>query len=158
MTDQHSQVQLYREGPNDKVFCFLKVERFHNELAIPGAYDDVDALGYIGGHSFNELIEFERIGTALALTDAARPNYTITLPAVTPHALGQLFHMLEVKTAMAGQLYGIDAFNQPGVEAGKVLAYGLMGRTGYEPAKRWIEAKQAGRPARPLQDIIDGLK
>ncbi len=93
----------------------------------------------------------------LALTDADRPNYTISLPAVTPYALGQLFHMLEVKTAIAGQLYGIDAFNQPGVEAGKVLAYGLMGRVGFGPAKQWIEDKQAGKPVPPLQDMIDGL-
>lgn len=130
VTDQHSQVQLYREGPNDKVFCFLKVGAFGTELEIPAGYPKVDALNYIGGHTFNELIEFERIATTLALTDVERPNYTITLPAVTPYALGQLFHMLEVKTAIAGQLYGIDAFNQPGVEAGKVLAYGLMGRKG----------------------------
>jgi len=157
VTDQHSQVQLYREGPNDKVFCFLKAGAFHTELDIPPGYPDVDALNYIGGHTFNELIEYERIATTLALTDAGRPNYTITLPAVTPYALGQLFHMLEVKTAIAGQLYGIDAFNQPGVEAGKVLAYGLMGRKGFGPAKQWIEDKQAGKPVPPLQDMIDGL-
>ena len=158
VTDQHSQVQLYRDGPNDKVFCFLGVGAFRNELEIPAGYPDVGALSYIGGHTFNELIGHERVATALALTDATRPNYTITLPAVTPHALGQLFHMLEVKTAISGQLYGVDAFNQPGVEAGKVLAYGLMGRKGYEPAKRWVEAKQAGKEADPLQDMIDKLK
>jgi len=158
VTDQHSQVQLYREGPNDKVFCFLRVEKFNGELEIPAGYPGVDALSYIGGHTFNELIEHERIGTTLALTDAARPNYTITLPAVTPYALGQLFHMLEVKTAIAGQLYGIDAFNQPGVEAGKVLAYGLMGRKGFGPAKQWIADKQAGKPVPPLEEMIGGLK
>ena len=158
VTDQHSQVQLYREGPNDKVFCFLKVGAFNGELEIPAAYPDVDALNYIGGHTFNELIEYERIGTALALTDARRPNYTISLPAVTPYALGQLFHMLQVKAAIAGQLYGIDAFNQPGVEAGKVLAYGLMGRVGFGAARQWIEDKQAGKAVGPLQDMIDGLK
>lgn len=158
VTDQHSQVQLYRDGPNDKVFCFLGVGSFRNALEIPAGYPDVEALSYIGGHTFNELIGHERMATVLALTDAARPNYTITLPAVTPHALGQLFHMLEVKTAISGQLYGVDAFNQPGVEAGKVLAYGLMGRKGYEPAKQWVQAKQAGKKAEPLQDMIDKLR
>ncbi len=131
VTDQHSQVQLYRDGPNDKVFCFLGVGRFANELEIPAAYPDVDALSYIGGHTFNQLIEYERIATIRALTDAGRPNYTIALPEITPYAIGQLFHMLEVKTAISGQLYGVDAFNQPGVEAGKILAYALMGRAGY---------------------------
>jgi glucose-6-phosphate isomerase len=158
VTDQHSQVQLYREGPNDKVYCFLGVGRFNHTVDIPPGYADVDALKYIGGHSFNELIEYERIATTLALTDAGRPNYTITLPEISAYTLGQLFHMLEVKTAISGQLYGIDAFNQPGVEAGKVLAYGLMGRQGYEPVKAWIEDKQAGRPTDSLDDMIDGLE
>jgi glucose-6-phosphate isomerase len=158
VTDQHSQVQLYREGPNDKVFCFLGVEHFGHTVAIPPAYQGVDAIAYIGGHSFNELIEYERVATTLALTDAGRPNYTITLPEVSAYTLGQLFHMLEVKTAMSGQLYRVDAFNQPGVEAGKVLAYGLMGRKGYEPAKQWIEDKQAGRATQGLDAMIDSLK
>ena len=158
VADQHSQVQLYRDGPNDKVFCFLGVGRFAGELAIPAAWPDVDALGYIGGHTFNELIEYERIATTLALTDAGRPNYTITLPEVTPYALGQLFHMLEVKTAISGELYGVNAFNQPGVEAGKALAYGLMGRPGYEAAKQWVEDVQAGKDVPPLEQITDNLK
>jgi glucose-6-phosphate isomerase len=158
VTDQHSQIQLYRGGPNDKVTCFLAVDSFHNDVPIPPAFETVDAIGYIGGHSFNELIEYERVATVLAMTDSKRPNYTITLPAVDPFALGQLFHMLEVKTAISGQLYGVDAFNQPGVEAGKVLAYGLMGRPGYAPAKQWVEQKQAGRDAGSLDGMIDGMK
>ncbi len=158
VTDQHSQVQLYREGPNDKVFCFLRVAAFRHTLDIPSAYENVAELAYIGGHSFNELIEYERVATALALADASRPNYTITFPTLDAYAIGQFIHMLEVKTAISGQLYGVNAFDQPGVEAGKVLACGLMGRTGYEPAKAWIEAKQAGRSVPPLQQMIDGLR
>jgi len=158
VTDQHSQVQLYRDGPNDKVFCFIAVERFATEIEIPAAYPDVDALNYIGGHTFNQLMQYERIATALALTDARRPNYTITLPQITPYTVGQLLHMLEVKTAISGQLHGVDAFNQPGVEAGKALACGLMGRAGYEAAKQWVEDRQAGKPVPPLQEMIDGLK
>jgi glucose-6-phosphate isomerase len=157
VTDQHSQVQLYREGPNDKVFCFLAVASFNNRLPIPPAFETVDAIGYIGGHTFNELIEYERVATVLATTDSGRPNYTITLPRVDAFAIGQLFHMLEVKTAISGQLYGIDAFNQPGVEAGKVLINGLMGRSGYAGAKRWVEDKQNGSQAPRLNEMITGL-
>jgi glucose-6-phosphate isomerase len=158
VTDQHSQVQLYRDGPNDKVFCFLGVGRFSHEVPIETAWPDVESLGYIGGHTFNELIEYERIATALALTDARRPNYTITLPDVSPFTVGQLFHTLEVKTAISGQLYGVNAFDQPGVEAGKALAYGLMGRKGYEVVRRWVEDKQAGKPAPPVQELLDRLE
>ena len=157
VTDQHSQVQLYREGPSDKVFCFLAVEKFRNELPIPAGYPDVEALAYIGGHTFNQLMEYERLATALALADAGRPNYTITLPEITPYSIGQLVHMLEAKTAISGQLYGVNAFDQPGVEAGKVLAYGLMGRTGYGLAKDWIAAKQAGKTVPPLDELLSRL-
>jgi len=158
VTDQHSQVQLYRDGPNDKVFCFLAVGRFRHTLGIPPAYAEVEALGYIGGHSFNELMEYERIGTTLALTDAGRPNYTITLPEVTPYAIGQLFHMLAVKAAVSGQLHGVNAFDQPGVEAGKVLAYGLMGRRGYEKMKQWVEDKLAGRKVPSVDELMKGTR
>ncbi len=158
VTDQHSQVQLYREGPNDKVFCFLRVAAFRHTLDIPPAYEHVEELAYIGGHTFNELVEYERIATTLALTDASRPNYTICFPVLDAYALGQFIHMLEVKAAISGQLYGVDAFNQPGVEAGKVLACGLMGRKGYEPAKAWVEAKQAGKSVPSLQQMIDALR
>jgi len=157
VTDQHSQVQLYRDGPNDKVVCFLAVEEFENTVPIPPAWPDVDSLSYLGGHTFNELITAERVATTLALTDARRPNYTIRLRQATPYTVGQLLHMLEVKTAISGQLYGVNAFDQPGVEAGKVLAYGLMGRPGYEAARRWVDEKQAGKPVPPVQDMIDGL-
>ena len=49
-----------------------------------------------------------------------------------PHVLGQLFQVYEMATAIAGQLYNVDAFNQPGVEEGKNLTYGALGRAGYE--------------------------
>lgn len=158
VTDQHSQVQLYREGPNDKVFTFLAVKQFKHSLKIPAGYKNVDALNYIGGHTFNQLLEYERIGTTLALTDACRPNYTITLPEVSAYTIGQLLHLLEVKTAISGQLYGIDAFNQPGVEAGKVLAYGLMGRKGFASARQWVKDKQAGKKVQSIDKLMKSLE
>jgi glucose-6-phosphate isomerase len=157
VTDQHSQIQLYQAGPNDKVICFLALEDYGEPLEIPPAYTDAEALGYIGGHTFNELIEYERLATSLALTDASRPNYSITLPEVSPYAVGQLLHMLEVKTAISAQLYGVNAFDQPGVEAGKVLACGLMGRKGYEAAAQWVQGKRAGKAVPPLEQLLRKL-
>jgi glucose-6-phosphate isomerase len=140
VTDQHSQVQLYAEGPFDKVFTFLAVKEFDGVLTVPERMKDVEGCGYLAGRTINDLMEAERRGTEIALTQAGRPNCTITLPRVSAHAVGQLLYMLEVQTAYAGKFYRINAFDQPGVEAGKVAAFALMGRSGYEEQRRQIES------------------
>jgi len=132
VTDQHSQVQLYAEGPNDKVFVFLRLEKFDKRLSIPKGRPAIEGLEYLGGQSFNTLIDVEQRATQAALTKANRPSCTITLPKVTPETIGELLYMLEMQTAYIGALYGINAFDQPGVEQGKQFTYGLMGRAGYE--------------------------
>ncbi len=152
VTDQHSQVQLYREGPFDKVITLIKIEKFGRNLEIPGQYQDVDALAYLGGQTFGRLLEAERMATELALTEAGRMNLCITLPEISAATVGRLFFVLEAATAMAGELYRIDAFNQPGVEAGKIATYALMGRKGYEEKA----AEIAARPARDEKFILGG--
>jgi len=140
VTDQHSQVQLYVEGPNDKLFTFIAVGKHRRDITIPKAFDDKEGAAYLGGHTLGGLFDAERAGTQYALTQAGRPNLTITLPRVDEESLGALLYMFELQTAMAGKLYRIDAFDQPGVEAGKIAAYALMGRTGFEAERAKIEA------------------
>jgi glucose-6-phosphate isomerase len=146
VTDQHSQVQLYAEGPNDKVVVFLRVEQFDKRLPIPKSRPAIKDLDYLVGKSFNKLIDVEQQATQAALTKARRPTLTITLPKVTPEAVGELLHMLEMQTAYMGALYNINAFDQPGVEQGKQFTYGLMGRAGYE------------HMADEYQEIVNGTK
>jgi glucose-6-phosphate isomerase len=130
-TDQHSQVQLYREGPNDKLINILEVKRFGKTAKIPAeALGSIEALGYLRGKSLNKLMAAELQGTVDALKISQRPVSRITLPKVDAHTVAQVLYMLEVETAMAGELYGIDAFDQPGVEEGKKLARKLMGGEG----------------------------
>lgn len=131
-TDQHSQVQLYVEGPFDKVFTILRVENFEHELLMPPAYPEKSSLNYLGGTTMADLMEVERRGTVYALTQAKRPNMTVTFPAVTPFTVGQFMYAMEVSTVFSGGLYRIDPLDQPGVEAGKIAAYALMGRPGFE--------------------------
>jgi len=131
-TDQHSQVQLYMEGPHDKVVTFLEVQAVRKDVRIPRRHRDLDSLGYLGGRTLGELIAAEKRGTEIALTAAGRPNLTYLLPRISAHVVGQLLYLFEFQTALSGELYGIDAFDQPGVEAGKVAAYALMGRKGHE--------------------------
>ena len=130
-TDQHSQVQLYMEGPQDKVIEIVEVGDHPRDLTIPEAYADLEGVGYLGGHTMAELLNVECDATRRALTEAGRPNSTIKLGAVNEGNLGYLFQALEVQTAITGTLYGVNAFDQPGVEAGKEITYKRMGRPGY---------------------------
>jgi glucose-6-phosphate isomerase len=130
-TDQHSQIQLYMQGPQDKIVEIVEVENHPRDLEIPRAYEDLDGVAYLGGHTLAELLNVECDATRKALTEAGRPNSTITLGTVSEENLGYLFQALEVQTAVAGSLYGVNAFDQPGVEAGKQITYKGMGRPGY---------------------------
>ena len=139
-TDQHSQIQLYNEGPNDKVINFIRVEEFDNTLEIPHIFD-YTGIGYLGGKTINQLINAEADSTRVALSDYKRPTVTISLPKVNAYNVAQLLYMLEVQTAIAGELYNINTFNQPGVEQAKNYTYALMGRAGYEESAKTLKEK-----------------
>ena len=139
VTDQHSQVQLYVEGPFDKWFTLLSVKEPAREVTIPSAYADLEGVAYLGGRTLGELFAAERDGTRIALTEAGRPNVTIEFPKVTAHTVGQYLCLMEVAVAVMGEHYAIDAFDQPGVEAGKIAAYALMGRDGFDARRKEIE-------------------
>lgn len=143
-TDQHSVMQLYIEGPYDKVVTFLTVDEFGATVTIPDAFPEYDTVKYLGGHTMNELLNAEQKATELALTTTGRPNCAIRVKKVDAKTVGALMYLLEMQTAYAGELFNINAFDQPGVELGKNFTYGLMGRKGYE-AKR-LEVEQASRP------------
>ena len=134
--DQHSQVQLYREGPFDKIFTILSVENLSNFLNLPSLYEKYEGLSYLGGHTVNELFNAEKMATILALTKSGRPSIEITLPEINPHTIGQIFYLYEVQTVFAGYLYNVNSLDQPGVEAGKQYTYGMLGRKGFEDMKK----------------------
>ena len=143
VTDQHSQVQLYTEGPFDKVVVLLGVEEYKTTLTIPKLYQDIPSLGFLGGVTQNQLIQTEQMATEYALLKSGRPNLTITLPRVSEFMLGQLLYFFEVATAFTGELLQINAFDQPGVEEGKNATYAMFGRPGYEEKKRELEMRPA---------------
>ncbi len=130
VTDQHSQIQLYTEGPFDKVVTFLSVENFRCNCLIPNA--DVDGMEFLKGHTLNELIHAECKATAFALKKAGRMNMTLTLEKVTPRSIGELIMIFMYETAYAGAMLDVDTYNQPGVEEGKKATFAMMGRVGYE--------------------------
>ena len=144
-TDQHSQVQLYIEGPNDKVFTFWAVKRFANEGKLPKARLGLAAFDALAGQSLARLIDAERRATAAAMTECGRPNCTLTLDRVDAYHLGAFLQMLEFQTAFMGELLDINAFDQEGVELGKKLTFGLMGRKGFEPYRDQFAAYEKKR-------------
>jgi len=150
VTDQHSQVQLYSEGPFDKIIIFLGVDKYKETITIPKLFGDIPSLGFLGGYTHNQLIAFEQGATEYALLKAGKPNMTITLPEVNEFTVGELLYMLETATGFAGELMDINAFDQPGVEEGKNAAYALMGRPGYEEKKRELDS----RPKKKSEYII----
>lgn len=125
-TDQHSQIQLYNEGPNDKTVTFIKVEKFATSSRIPTDIANIEALSYLAKKSLQDVIHAELSGTATALADHGRPNATITIPSISPESVGALFLFIEIATAIAGELYHVNAYNQPGVEAGKKATKKLL--------------------------------
>ena len=140
VTDQHSQVQLYTEGPFDKVITFISVDKYACEMPIPHGCEDIPDVGFLGGHSMQELIQAENKATAYALMRAGRMNYTIRVPEINAFTLGQIMFLLELQTAYAGAMLNINTFNQPGVEAGKKATFALLGKNGYEAKKAEIDS------------------
>jgi len=142
-TDQHSQLQLYMEGPFDKLIAFLGVERYRREVKIPAPGRKHPVTSYLAGQTLSRLIHSEQQATETALTLAGRPNLAFRLAEVSPHTVGQLLFLLQLATVYAGGLYGVDPLDQPGVELSKQLTYALMGREGYEAKGKELEQKAA---------------
>jgi glucose-6-phosphate isomerase len=133
VTDQHAQVQLFMEGPLDKVVIFLALTGARRDVEIGTHRASMPAVGYLGGHTVGQLMDAERQATAEALRRGGRANMTFEIERLDASALGELFMLMSVSTVYAGALYGVNPLDQPGVELGKRLTYGLMGRKGYDP-------------------------
>jgi glucose-6-phosphate isomerase len=146
VTDQHSQVQLYMEGPFDKVMVFVGVDGFSRDVPIPKSFEDIPSLGFLGGHSLSRLLLAEQAATEYALQQSGRMNMSITLPEVNEYTIGQILYMLEVATAFAGELLNINTFDQPGVEEGKNATYAYFGRPGYDEKKAEMDARPKKNP------------
>ena len=139
-TDQHSQVQLYREGPNDKIITFLEVERFNTKLAIPAGVKGQPSLDYLSNSNFQTLINSEKLGTEFALLESQRPTLTINFPRITPETVGQFIYLYETAVSYMGGLYEINTYDQPAVQLGKDATYALMGKEGFADLAKRIEA------------------
>ncbi len=141
VTDQHSQLQLFMEGPKDKFVLFLHAD--NESLPIPAVFPFIEDLNYLAGKDLSSLFRAEFLATTLALRNADVPNATLQLNTVDARTLGALFFLFEMVIALMGNLYDVNAFDQPGVEQGKVYTKALMGKKGYE--------EEAGRVSEKLR-------
>lgn len=150
-TDQHSQVQLYREGPNDKLFTFLQVKHFDRDLTMGPAPDCAPEFELLAGKKMSCLFNNEKYATEYALLHDERPCLTVLFDEVDAHAVGQFIYMFEVTASFAGALLNVNPYNQPAVELGKDATFALMGRTGgYEPG---LSYEEFAREIRAKTDI-----
>jgi glucose-6-phosphate isomerase len=147
-TDQHSQVQLYREGPNDKIFTFLEVENHGKKLKIGPAPKCAPDLAYLAKKDLGELFNAEKRATEYALLASNRPCLTVIFPEISAYTVGQFIFLFEASTSFAGALFGVNTYDQPAVELGKQATFALMGKTGqytpglsYEQFTQQIRAK-----------------
>lgn len=128
VTDQHSQLQLYMEGPATKTVVFVEVEEFHTDTSVPPPRMSCESLSHLGGKTLSQLMAAELAGVREGLAETGRPTATIRLRRISPETVGALLMFLECAVSIAGTLFDVDPYNQPGVELGKRFAHGLLGR------------------------------
>jgi glucose-6-phosphate isomerase len=141
-TDQHSQLQLYMEGPYNKMITFLTVKNHGSNLSIRSETEKT--FRYLNGHDLGEIFNIEWQATQAALTAAGRNNMSLILPEINPFTVGQLLFMLEVQTVFTGGLYSINPLDQPGVQASKAIVTRMLSHLDYEKAAASYATKRPG--------------
>ena len=130
--DQHSQIQLYTDGPDDKLFTVISTSDGEEDIIIPETEEkSLMGLSYLFGQSMNSLRRYEALSTMAALAKTGKPVISLKLPEIDPRRLGALIQFYENVTALTGYILDVNPFDQPGVEQGKNYTYGLMGRPNY---------------------------
>ncbi|CAN5122839.1 glucose-6-phosphate isomerase [soil metagenome] len=127
-TDQHSQVQLYIEGPKDKIITFVTVEESFVDLELPRAFETIPSISYLGGKHMKEVVQHEALATAKALHLEGRPSVSLSVTKLDAHHVGMLLYFFELATAYGGEFWDVNAYDQPGVEHAKILMNEAMGK------------------------------
>ena len=147
VTDQHSQLQLYVDGPRDK--CIVLLYSSAGEVPIPDSFDYCEDVAYLANKDMKDLFHAEFQGTRLSLTEAGTPNISLTLDEVSDYNLGALFYLFEMVITFMGHLMSVNAFDQPGVEQGKIYTKAMMGKKGLEKEREHTD-EFLSRPPRQV--------
>ncbi|MCL6520108.1 MAG: glucose-6-phosphate isomerase [Armatimonadetes bacterium] len=138
-TDQHSVLQLFKEGPNDKVYGFVTIDSWPASTKLTNEFPSEVEYAYFGGHTLSDLLKVEQLSTEMSLVKAGRPCYRLILRDISEPTIGGLFYFMETLTIFVAKLWHVNPFNQPGVEEGKNMTYALMGRADFAPKRQEYE-------------------
>lgn len=123
-TDQHSQLQLFMDGPNNKVVSLMTVLHFLTKVTVPASLEP--AFAPLVGHDLGAMLNMEAEATRRALREVKRPVVHWQVPSITPAVMGELLFCAEWQTLVAAELYGVNPFDQPAVELGKRITRELL--------------------------------
>ncbi len=138
-SDQHSILQLFLEGPFDKLLIMVTPEEYQADVKVKGNEINEPEIAYLKDKNYSELIKAEFAGTSAALKENKRPFIKITIPKIREEEIGKLIYMFEYATILLGEMLNINPIDQPAVELGKAFTYGIMGREGFESKKEEME-------------------
>jgi glucose-6-phosphate isomerase len=140
-TDLHSMGQFIQDGSRNIFETVIDIEHSREELIIGKEEVDLDGLNYLAGQTVDFVNKSAMNGTILAHTDGNVPNLLIHVPEATPYYLGELFYFFEFACGISGYVLGVNPFNQPGVESYKKNMFALLGKPGYEEARKALQAR-----------------
>lgn len=140
-TDLHSMGQWMQDGERTIFETVISVEEPDHHVVVPTDEVNLDGLNFLAGKRVDEVNKMAELGTQLAHVDGGVPNIKITMPAVTPYYIGQLFYFFERACGISGYILGVNPFNQPGVEAYKKNMFALLDKPGYEKESAAIRAR-----------------
>lgn len=132
VTDQHSQLQLYLDGPRDKLVMFIEVEDAFLDAPLDDAKHGDERIDFLSGKNLRELLLAEKKATEESLRESNCPNLTIKMPEINAFQLGQLYQLMMNAVVYLGALMNINPFDQPAVEKIKEFTFGLMGKPGFD--------------------------
>ncbi|MFA6550741.1 MAG: glucose-6-phosphate isomerase, partial [Candidatus Gracilibacteria bacterium] len=121
VTDQHSQLQLFMDGPNNKFIIFIEIENFENKIKISGESLKNSTLSYLQNVEMGQLLNAEKRAIEEAFNKKGRPSITLKLNKLNEENIGSLIYIFELQVALLGEIFNVNAFDQPGVELGKKL-------------------------------------
>ena len=131
-TDQHSMLQLLMEGPFDKFIIFIAPAKYRKDSSLKGNLINNKDINYLKNKKASQLIKSEFLATQAAIKTSGKPSVTIEIPEINEEELGKLIYFAEYEVIALGEMLNVDPVNQPAVEFGKQLTYGIMKRKGFE--------------------------
>ena len=118
--DQHSMLQLLRDGPNDKIIWFVNVQDFKTTVKVPGIDFKVKSFDLLEGQELGSILDTEFRAVQKVMTNQKRPHLQLQLDSISEESIGAVFFTLSMLTAYMGDVMNVNPFDQPGVEEGKI--------------------------------------